>query len=127
MRNRRRRLTPLAVIVELHEVFLSFAYMCACGVVFLYLCTCVFPLSARCPSTRSPLHSPSLFIYLSLISSRHFSTHTYEVTCDRFLISRRMRFTLIPAGSTSNLSQEKRSPQAMGFCVFMATSDGYKP
>lgn len=112
MRNRRRRLTPLAVIVELHLVFLSFKVfcLCVCGCVCVYtrvyvrLCcsvcvrTCVCPLFfARRPSTHTLLHSDSFILSFSLFTSQLALTH--GVTCDRFPIRRRMRFTLIPARS----------------------------
>lgn len=127
MRNRRQRLTPLAVIVELHVVFLSFEciYVCVtCTCLCVYVCVRVYPLFLA--HSSSPFHSYSLAfllflslslsLYLSSFSftlSFHLSAHaTHGVTCDRFMIRRRMRFTLIPAGSFNvKLVGEKTSPR----------------
>lgn len=85
MRNRRRRLTPLAVIVELHLVFLSFKVfsvcVCVCirvyvhGCVALYVCVPVCVLSSSL--VAPPLILPCILLFYSIFLSFHFSAHTY--------------------------------------------------
>lgn len=88
MRNRRRRLTPLAVIVELHLVFLSFKVFClyVCVCVCVYACMCTVVLLCMCAYLcvssllrSSPLHSYSLafWLFYSIFLSFHFSARTY--------------------------------------------------
>lgn len=75
MRNRRRRLTPLAVIVELHVVLSSFVFAFRVG-------TCVVCIL----SSNAPLVSPSR---ASTLPVSWLVPLLAGFTCDRFLISRR--------------------------------------
>ena len=103
MRNRRRQLTPLAVIVELHVVFLSFQKVFCPRVcmwwVHLYVCVplcviyvCVLSRSLVAPSLTLSCIPLSLSFAPSFSLSFHLSHSqfalVYGVTCDRFLIRR---------------------------------------